>query len=641
MKRYIVDIETDSLNASVIWCIVALNVDSDERIIWTKDGAFGHKRLEDFPGWAEGVDQFIGHNFIAFDGPTLNNLLNANIKNEWPTVVDTFVVSRLVRFKLFGTHSLDELGTALGYPKTEFSDFSQLTEEMVSYCCDDVAVNKHIFLDLERHITNPVWDQSMWCEHWMHFICREMHNNGFYFNATMATRRLGEIEQHIALLEEEMAKFKPFRREVARLKYRFKKDGELFQSVLDAYDRYDECVVQSDELVCFSYQPFNPGSTKDRVEKLWEFGWEPVEKTDTHYKFLMKARPGEMWGKTKLTAKIIKEKKEYFNYYGWTVNETNLETLPADAPEGARTLAQWLTLDGRRKALRERLDNVEADFRIRTNFWHIGSWTHRMSHSSPNLANISSPFHKEVKSPVDEIKAEYDADMRRMFTVESGYLVGTDAESIQLRILAHYLKNDEYVQAIIEGSKADETDIHNVNRRALGLNHLTRDHAKTFIYAWLLGAGTEKVSRILECSLSSAKAAVASFVENTKGLGELKRGQIRRDAGRGYFIGLDDRRVLCDSEYLMLAGYLQNGETVVMRHANIKWREDALREKIIFKQVNMVHDEWQTQVYGSLDMAERLGELQCNALTWAGEKLGCYCPMSGETRIGQDWLETH
>lgn len=138
-----------------------------------------------------------------------------------------------------------------------------------------------------------------------------------------------------------------------------------------------------------------------------------------------------------------------------------------------------------------------------------------------------------------------------------------------------------------------------------------------------------------------AKKAVASFVERTKGLGKLKSGRIRRDAARGYFEGLDGRKVLNDSEYLMLAGYLQNGETVVMKHANILWDKWCTEESLPFKQVNFVHDEWQTEVNGTLEEAERVGFLQRKSLVTVGEELGCFCPMSGETKIGRNWLETH
>ena len=265
-----------------------------------------------------------------------------------------------------------------------------------------------------------------------------------------------------------------------------------------------------------------------------------------------------------------------------------------------------------------------------------------MAHSSPNLANISSPFHGEPQTAVEIIKDKYDADFRRMFTVDEGnYLVGTDAESIQLRVLAHYLKNEEYIEAIVNGRKENETDIHNVNKRALGLSHLTRDDAKTFIYAFLLGAGTAKVARILRCNTKTAKGAVDSFIENTKGLGKLRNGMIKRDAARGWFEGLDGRKVINDSEYLMLAGYLQCGESVIMRHWVSRWVDEARKAKIPFKLVNWVHDETQVEVIKSRDACDELVAIQAKAMDWVTTDLGLICPMDIEAKVDTTWLGTH
>ena len=91
----------------------------------------------------------------------------------------------------------------------------------------------------------------------------------------------------------------------------------------------------------------------------------------------------------------------------------------------------------------------------------------------------------------------------------------------------------------------------------------------------------------------------------------------------------------------MLAGYLQNGESVVMKHACIKWRTEAKAAGIKFKQVDFVHDEWQTECHGALEEAEELGRLQCKAIEWAGKELELFCPPSGETKIGRNWRDTH
>lgn len=149
------------------------------------------------------------------------------------------------------------------------------------------------------------------------------------------------------------------------------------------------------------------------------------------------------------------------------------------------------------------------------------------------------------------------------------------------------------------------------------------------------------MARNLRTTNKKAKEAENNFLNSLPKLKKLKSGLIPRDARRGYFEGLDGRKVLCDSEHLMLAGYLQNGESIVMKWANRLWREQADKEKIVYKQVDFVHDEWQSEVAGSLDMAERLGEIQRNSIVQAGLDLNIFCPLAGSTDIGKNWYETH
>lgn len=639
MLTVVSDCETNGLvRPDKLWCLVNKELGEKGYKTWDINSGYGS-----FHAYAATVDRWVFHNGISYDGPVINSLIGKAIDID--KICDTFIVSRLVNYPNFKGHGLDEIGLTLGQPKTVFNDFSKYTEEMLSYCQDDVDLGTKIYKKYEKYINDPDWKKSMDVEHQTAILCKKMHDNGFKFDLDLAYEVLPQIKDRLEVLEAEMQRnWPPEMREVGRLKYRVKDDGDLYSTVANAMKNYPKTVIEGDELVCFNYVAFNPGSAKDRIEKLWEAEWRPTEKTKTAYKFDLKGAVGELWGKTMLTQELYDAKRDHLKVYGWTVSEENLDTLPVDASQSARDLAEWLCLNGRLKPLEERIRECERDGRIRTNFWHIGAWTHRMSHSSPNIANISSPWDSRVEavSAVDQVKERFDGKLRQMFTVKDGaYLVGTDAESIQLRILAHYLRNDEYVKAILEGVKEDGTDIHNVNRRALGLDYLTRDHAKTFIYAWLLGAGNGKVARILGCSIPMAKKAVASFVDSTKGLGKLKSGRIRRDAARGYFEGLDGRKVLNDSEYLMLAGYLQNGEAVVMKHANVLWDRWCAEEGLPFKQVNFVHDEWQTEVDGTFEEAERVGFLQRKALVTVGEELGCFCPMSGETKIGRNWLETH
>lgn len=332
--------------------------------------------------------------------------------------------------------------------------------------------------------------------------------------------------------------------------------------------------------------------------------------------------------------------------YGWKVNEENLKTLPEDAPQGAKDLAKYLTLEGRRRSLVEWLDKYQDDGRIHGKFWNIGAWSGRMSHSSPNMANIASPWPKDkdgnkipATTSVEEVKHEYDDYLRALWETDK-WLVGTDAEGIQLRVLAHYMNDPKFTDALVKGDSKLGTDAHTMNMKALGPICRTRDNAKTFIYAWLLGAALPKIAEILSCSIGEAKIAVNNFLRSYPGLKKLKEFTIPRDAYRGYFFGLDGRRVNCNSEHLMLAGYLQNGEAVIMKRSNIAWRHSLKSQGIWFNQVNFVHDEWQTEALTHGD-AEKIGKTQCWSIEDTGVHFGLKCPLAGKYQIGKNWKETH
>jgi len=175
-----------------------------------------------------------------------------------------------------------------------------------------------------------------------------------------------------------------------------------------------------------------------------------------------------------------------------------------------------------------------------------------------------------------------------------------------------------------------------LNKR-VQLNELYRTQC---IYAFLLGAGGAKVGNILKVSLNRASAAVKAFTASIPGLHKLKTSTVPLIAKRGYFLGLDGRRVKVPNEHTTLAGMLQNGESTLMKHALIRWYSQATARGLWFKLVTWPHDEWQTEVK-SLSDGEELGKLQRDSIEWAGEQLGLFCPMAGSTDIGRNWCETH
>lgn len=169
--------------------------------------------------------------------------------------------------------------------------------------------------------------------------------------------------------------------------------------------------------------------------------------------------------------------------------------------------------------------------------------------------------------------------------------------------------------------------------------------------AFLLGAGDAKLANVLGCSLAEAKEARKKFLEFYPGLKALKDNQIPQDASRGYFEGFDKRLVLCDSEHLMLAGYLQNGEAVIMKKAKQIWWKRLSKEKVPFWLVNWVHDEWQTETVNCMDTATYIAQVQADAIRIAGEEYNVYCPLAGSWQkeenglmvpsVGTNWCHTH
>jgi DNA polymerase-1 len=238
-------------------------------------------------------------------------------------------------------------------------------------------------------------------------------------------------------------------------------------------------------------------------------------------------------------------------------------------------------------------------------------------------------------------------------------LVGVDAEGIQLRIFAHYIDDQEFTHALVAGRKSDKSDPHSLNQRILGKVCKTRQAAKRFIYALLLGAGRGKLSQILGCSDHETELALERLLERYQGFAYLKEHVIPKDAKRGWFEGIDGRAVSIPGDtpgtrnHLCMSGYLQNGEAVIMKKAAVLFDQDKeiaeLRKEHAILFVNMVHDETQLEVPNNMEIAVKVAKLQADKIKLAGELYKLKCPMAGsywnedinDYTIGTNWYATH
>lgn len=649
--KIVIDIEANALeNPTKIWVIVCKDVDTGTRYVFRKPTE-DKEQHEAFLNFANLVECWIGHNILSYDLPHLKTLLGL----AWSVdqVVDTLVISKLVAYSRPG-HSIAQYGEEFQLPKGDMKDFSKFTPEMEEYCGRDVAICERIYRKYKRIIDDPEWQPSIRLEQEFELVCSSLHSTGFGFNVDKANRLLVKVEKELAELDDKIKEQFPARLKLIReITPRETKHGTISLSSIPLAIRKAEggdlSAYQPDAPFCFcSWSEFNPSSHKQLIEVLTEAGWKPVDKTKTHIEAerelqrlkYTRNRDSQVDARTSELYNVLTKSEKY----GWKINEENLSTLPTSAPSSAKSLAKRIMLESRRRTLTEWLGLVsQDDGRIHGKFYGIGAWTHRMAHQNPNTANIPTG----AKLYGDEMRSLWCAPYRKRL------LVGVDAEGIQLRIFAHYINDPEFTESLVKGKKDDKTDPHSLNQRILGSVCKSRQHAKRFIFAYLLGAGIGKLAEILECSKSEGEEALDRLIERYVGLSVLKATIIPQDASRGWFRGLDGRKVRIPGEtpghrkHLTMSGYLQNGEAVVMKKACLKWASKLKKYDACL--VNFVHDEWQTECPNDMKIALKIAKAQANSLREVGEELNLNCPLAGsywnddlkDYTIGSNWKVTH
>lgn len=286
----LVDIETDGLEYTKIHCIAMqiLGVMHEPKL-FTDVGEFNDFCYDE--GVMDGA-RWVAHNGCGFDFHVINDLTDVTVDTK--IAIDTLVLSKLVFYSKFGTHSLKELGQSLGVHKGDYEGgWEVYTPEMGEYCVQDVVVLEAIYNQFERVISNPKWAKSIEVEHRMAYICRDMQANGFDFDVSAAEATLDEVTADMTALEKGFdVAFPPKLKLAKTCKLRKKKNGDYYDNVINDFATYDEVKIREEdgEYDCYEFVPFNPGSPRDRIDVLWDAGWKPHEKTEGHKKKLKEAR---------------------------------------------------------------------------------------------------------------------------------------------------------------------------------------------------------------------------------------------------------------------------------------------------------------------------------------------------------------
>jgi len=564
MAKLFLDIETPLFKGSLpnkIFCLVTI-CDKGNTVHYTEDDI--HK----FKDVASNYSEFIGHNIIGFDAPVIKNVLGVDLF-KLGKVIDTLVLSRLFNPVREGGHSLKAFGLKFGYKKFDFDDFTKFSQEMLRYCIRDVKLLIQVYTLLKRQSAN-FSKESIDLEHEVATIIERQISYGFKIDIEKAHLLLARLQQKIDEVQTKVREtFKPLKIE---------------ETFIPKSNNKARGYVKGVPFIKVKYQEFNLGSRQQIGQRLINLGWKPKKKTDK--------------GHVIVDEKVLSEIK--------------------DIPE-AELINEFLLLQKRVAMIESWIDAVKEDGRVHGKVITNGAITSRMSHQSPNMAQIPA-----VYSP-------YGKECRELWVVPNGYkLVGIDASGLELRILSHYMNDKEYINEVING------DIHTTNQTLAGLE--SRDIAKTFIYAFIYGAGNKKLGAICGRSEGYGRQIKERFLKRLPSLARLRE-RVDIATRKGFLKGLDQRKLIIRQRHSALNTLIQGGGAIAMKKALVLLEKYIQEKSIVAIPVANVHDEFQYQV--KEEHAESLGKLAVQSIVDAGDQLGLRCSLTGEYKIGNNWKETH
>jgi len=579
------DIEADSLKPDVIHCVV-LGIKGQPLEVFTNPEEF-NSFLKEHEG-----SSLYAHNGLGYDYPVLERLWGADLSKV--SLMDTLVMSRLDNPSRLGGHSLESWGERLGFPKGDYAGgWDTYTPEMLEYCKQDVRVTQRV-LKVLRDEGNMA-DAPLALEQDTAVIINKQMEAGWRFDIKGAYVLLGTLKERSLDLREEVREvFVPLPVAIKTVTPKIKKDGTL--SVVGLKFLGEQLATVGGAFTRVDYPEFSLSSRQQIARHLKYYGWVPKVFTK----------------KSMEKSKLLRDK----TLLTPQVDEVVLEGVKG-IPQ-VTLISEYLMLEKRRAMVEKWIGAYDSESgRIYGYVDPCGAVTGRMTHSGPNLAQVPASG------------SSYGVECRSLFIVKEGYkLVGADASGLELRMLAHYMNDPQYIKDLLEG------DIHTVNMKAAGLSN--RDQAKTFIYAFLYGAGDAKIGSIVGGSRNQGRILKGKFLENTPALAELKKIGPNH---RGLVEGLDGRMLHCRSQHSALNLLLQSAGAIVMKKALVILYNYAILWGIDYEFVGNIHDEFQMEVRE--DQADKLGYLAVECIKAAGIQLGLKCPLDGEYKVGNNWAETH
>jgi DNA polymerase I-like protein with 3'-5' exonuclease and polymerase domains len=595
----IVDIETDNLydDVTVVHCVVIHDICRNKTFTYGPDSiatALEHLAT---------ADVLIGHNIIFYDIPVLQKLHSIDCKAR---IIDTLICTRLiwpkevlddldseqypqVPSKLRGSASLKAWGYRLSDNKIEFKDFKEYSEEMAEYCRQDVTITHKLFQKIQQ-------------ENYAQYALRLEHDFALAINQQIRAGFPFDVDAALDLVDDLRAKQSEFETKLKEIFPPIKHETVFIPKVNNKNRGY----VKGEPFTKVHFEEFNPGSRQQIVDRLQtKYGWVPEKTTE-------KGNP--------------------------VLDDDILAALPY--PE-AQPLAEYMLV---KKRLGQIAEGNNAWLKLvnnNTGCMHgdlitNGCITGRCAHRNPNMGQVPASY-----SP-------YGKECRALFHPPQRWnLIGVDAKALELRCLAGYLAlwDDGHYASIV----TDESiDIHTYNQEQFGV--ATRDISKRLLYGLLYGCGALKAGTIIDPNEKDeillrqmGSTAINSFMNGVPALKKLKTKLSNTITNRGYLRGLDGRALYCRSEFKGLNVLLQAAGAVLMKQVVINVHKNLNEIGLVhgqdWVQNAMIHDEIQLSCSPALTATIQTHALA--AFPQAQEFFKFQCKIEGDSRVGNNWSETH
>lgn len=630
MAEWIFDLETNGLidEVNVIHCAVAINVETGECLSWKPH------EIPQFIEWIKARikagDTLIGHNSIGYDEYVLWKLHGIVVPPEQSR--DTMVLGKLIhpdikksdftrhkRWKAYkkatdeglewtkeiplefpgqhiGNHSLAAWGYRMGIHKGDYKGpWDRWSPEMHEYMIQDGRVTLELYKRLMAH--EPT-EQSVVLEHRTARLCAKMERNGFPF----------DIGRAVSLLERLVNEREALRLELVAL---FPSWRVRLPDFVPKRDNKPKGYVKGVPVERWKTIEFNPQSRKHIINRFQaKYNWKPKEWTQE--------------------AEVDPVTKEKIQKGSPKMDEEILSKLPY--PEAPK-LARLFLINKRIGQLSEGSQawlKVVKNGKIHARYNTNGAVTGRATHSKPNI------------SQVPRLSTEFGRECRELFHVpDSWVLVGADQSGLELRCLSSDMAafdDGAYGEIVTTG------DVHTANQKAAGLK--TRDDAKTFIYAFLYGAGNGKIGEIIGKGPKAGGQLRRQFLTKTPALGKLNK-FVKKAAERGWIKGIDGRKMPVRSPHAALNTRLQSSGAIICK----QWicdLEDALLAKGLkhgwdgdFVFLSWSHDEVQIAARDDPELISIVQQIAIGTGRAAGSPFQFRCALDVETKVGRNWAETH